>query len=165
VAEVNLFDTMKSFYANAGVPGFGALPLSADDLERKMAELRQVENWLVMNLNVLKAQLQVLEAQKQMVGTFKGFGAAFAPSQPSTPSAEDAHEKGGSSASAGAFQAIANPAAWMEALQTHMKPFLDAAQQATPKAASRSAGGASKAGTGKASASSKRNSARGSTTR
>jgi hypothetical protein len=130
MAQPDFMEMIKSFFGQSHLPGFAGLPLSGDEIERKIAELRQVENWLLMNLNVLKGQLQVLEAQKQMMSVFSG-GTVSA----SAPSATDP------AAGPGAAQSLAsnpmlNPAAWMQAMQTHMQPFLEAsaaAGQTAPK--------------------------------
>jgi hypothetical protein len=140
MSQPDPFEFMKSFFAKANVPGFASIPFSADEVDRKMAELRQVEGWLMMNLNLLKVQLQGLEAQKQMLGAFQsgqgfasGFGAAAA-SATSSPTASPTFTPAPSASAEPAVPpaAMMNPAAWMEAMQAHMKPFVDAA---TPKKA------------------------------
>jgi len=57
--------------------GFGApsmaATLSAEDLERRITDLRAVENWLRMNLTVLSSTIQGLEVQRATLSTFKQF--------------------------------------------------------------------------------------------
>ena len=57
---------LKSLWGPMGLPLAGAMAptLIQDELDRRIAELRSVENWLNMNLNVLRATLQGLEMQK-----------------------------------------------------------------------------------------------------
>ena len=38
--------------------------LGQDEIDRRIAELKSVENWLEMNLNVLRGTIQSLEMQK-----------------------------------------------------------------------------------------------------
>jgi len=61
----------------AGQSGFGppsmAASLSAEELERRITDLRAVENWLRMNLTVLSSTIQGLEVQRATLSTLKGF--------------------------------------------------------------------------------------------
>jgi len=38
--------------------------LSAEEIERKLAELRVIENWMAMNMGMLAMQIKTLEMQK-----------------------------------------------------------------------------------------------------
>ena len=60
------FEFLKNLWGPMGLPpaGVTAPILGEDEIERRIAELRSVENWLNMNLNVLRATLQGLEMQK-----------------------------------------------------------------------------------------------------
>jgi len=39
-------------------------PMSSEEVERKIAELKVVETWLTMNLGMLSMQIKTLEMQK-----------------------------------------------------------------------------------------------------
>jgi hypothetical protein len=57
---------LKSLWGPMGLPLAGSTaptPIQ-DELDRRLAELRSVENWLNMNLNVLRMTIQGLEMQK-----------------------------------------------------------------------------------------------------
>ena len=60
------FEFLKSLWGPMGLPLPGPLGLGLDrsEIDRRIAELRSVENWLNMNLNVLRATLHGLEMQK-----------------------------------------------------------------------------------------------------
>ena len=60
------FEFLKNLWGPMGLPlaGVTAPILGQDEIERRIAELRSVENWLNMNLNVLRATVQGLELQK-----------------------------------------------------------------------------------------------------
>ena len=60
------FEFLKSLWGPMGLPLPGPLALGFDrsDIDKHIAELRSVENWLNMNLNVLRATLHGLEMQK-----------------------------------------------------------------------------------------------------
>lgn len=50
-----------------------AAPLSVDDLDRRIADLRAVENWLRLNMSMLSSSIQALEVQRATVATIKSF--------------------------------------------------------------------------------------------
>ncbi len=60
------FEFLKNLWGPMGLPPAGVMAptLGQDEIERRIAELRSVENWLNMNLNVLRATLHGLEMQK-----------------------------------------------------------------------------------------------------
>jgi len=55
-----------------GAPSMAAT-LSAEELERRITDLRAVENWLRMNLTVLSSTIQGLEVQRATLSTLKSF--------------------------------------------------------------------------------------------
>lgn len=63
--------------------------LSPEDLERRIGDLRAVENWLRMNLAMLSSTIQGLEVQRATVSTLRSFvasaGAAAAPAGAQAP--------------------------------------------------------------------------------
>ncbi len=60
------FEFLKNLWGPMGLPPAGVMApaLGQDEIERRIAELKSVENWLNMNLNVLRATLQGLEMQR-----------------------------------------------------------------------------------------------------
>ena len=69
-----------------GLAGTGALGQSAlaasmnpEDLDRRIAELQVVENWLKMNLSMLSSTIQGLEVQRATIATVKAFMGGGAP--------------------------------------------------------------------------------------
>jgi hypothetical protein len=63
----------QNLWAKAG-PGFpAAVPgMNADDIDRRIAELKAVQGWLQTNLGVLQASIQALEMQKAGVQGMQG---------------------------------------------------------------------------------------------
>lgn len=65
----------------AGLTGPGGLagslpmapPLNLEDLDRRIAELRSVENWLRMNLSMLSSTIQGMEVQRSTISTLRAF--------------------------------------------------------------------------------------------
>ena len=64
--------------ASKAAGGFGAAfpGLDVDDLEKRIKDLKSVENWLTLNLNILKSTIQGLEVQHATMMALKSFGDA-----------------------------------------------------------------------------------------
>jgi len=56
------------------LPGMVAPTISIEEVERKITELRSVENWLKMNLAFLEMTIKTLEMQKSALETLSGKG-------------------------------------------------------------------------------------------
>lgn len=63
--------TAGGFDASRMVPGS-----SPDDIERRISDLRAVENWLRMNLSMLSSTIQALEVQRSTMATLQAFVAS-----------------------------------------------------------------------------------------
>lgn len=63
--------TAGGFDASQAVPG-----TSPEDIERRIADLRAVENWLRMNLSMLSSTIQALEVQRSTLATLQAFVAS-----------------------------------------------------------------------------------------
>lgn len=59
------FEFMKNLWGPMGLPiaAMMAPTLNPSEIERRIAELKSVENWLNMHLNVLRMTIQALEMQ------------------------------------------------------------------------------------------------------
>jgi len=72
-------EMMRKAWAGLAGPGglAQALPMAApmnpEDLERRIADLRTVENWLRMNLSMLTSTIQGLEVQRATIATLRSF--------------------------------------------------------------------------------------------
>lgn len=60
------FEFLKSLWNPLGMPmpGMVTPTLDAGELDKRIADLKSVENWLNLNLNVLRMTVQGLEMQK-----------------------------------------------------------------------------------------------------
>ena len=54
------------------LPGMVAPTIDVAEIERKLGELRSVENWLKMNLGLLQVTIKTLEIQKAALETLAG---------------------------------------------------------------------------------------------
>lgn len=71
-------EMMRQSWQNlAGLGGFDTSMMSAalspEDLERRISDLRAVENWLRMNLSMLSSTIQGMEVQRATVSTLRSF--------------------------------------------------------------------------------------------
>jgi hypothetical protein len=60
------FEMFRRLWGPLGipVPGMAMPTLDPDEIDRRIAELRSVEAWLAMNLNMVKFSIQGLELQR-----------------------------------------------------------------------------------------------------
>ena len=60
------FEMFRRLWGPLGVPipGMAMPTLDPDEVEKRIVELRSVEGWLTMNLNMVKFAIQGLEVQK-----------------------------------------------------------------------------------------------------
>ena len=85
--------------ASKAAGGFGsAFPgLDTDELEKRIKDLKSVENWLNLNLNILKSTIQGLEVQHATMMALKSFGDAV--SATAAAATSGASEESGAKAS------------------------------------------------------------------
>ncbi len=64
---------LKNLWGPMGLPtaGMVAPMIDTDEIDKRIAELKSVENWLTLNLNVLRMILQGLELQKSGLAAIK----------------------------------------------------------------------------------------------
>lgn len=128
-----------------GMSGAGqlaqGLPLSptldAQELARRIDELRTVENWLNLNLSLLRSTIQGLEVQRATISTLQSFLGGTAPgaetaAQPVPPAAEPSAAAGATGAAGAADEDPAAQAAqaWWSLLQQQFQGFAAAASAA-----------------------------------
>ena len=78
------FEFMKKLWNPMGLPmpGMVAPTLDIDAVEKKIADLKSVENWLNLNLNMLRLSIQGLEMQRNTLAAMKAMQSAPAGSAP-----------------------------------------------------------------------------------
>jgi hypothetical protein len=66
------FELLKKMWGPMGLPlGTLAPLLDPSDIEKRIADLKSVETWLSMNMNVLRMTIQGLEMQKATLAAFQ----------------------------------------------------------------------------------------------
>jgi hypothetical protein len=80
---------LKSLWGPMGLPGAGFMMPTLDvaEVDKRLAELRAVENWLNMNLSMLRMAIQGMEMQRATLAAMKSPDAA-AGAQPMHPAVE-----------------------------------------------------------------------------
>jgi hypothetical protein len=97
------FEMFRRLWGPLGVPvpGMTMPTLDPNELEKRIGELKSVEAWLALNLNMLRTAIQGLEMQKsglqQMQGMQQGMQQAMqqamAAMTPSDPKTSDTDKK------------------------------------------------------------------------
>jgi len=103
------FEFLKALWAPMGLPmgGMVAPILDTAELDKRIADLKSVENWLTMNLNVLKMSIQGLEMQRATLAAMRSAAAAAAEVAPAAGAGPSAN-------------AVAD--AWLNMFQAPAKP-------------------------------------------
>jgi hypothetical protein len=70
------FEMFRRLWGPLGVPlpGMAMPTLDPNEIEKRIADLRSVENWLTLNLNMVKLSIQGLEMQKAALLAMRGAG-------------------------------------------------------------------------------------------
>lgn len=144
-AMTDTLELVKKMWGGMGVPGLTVPTLSAEEINKKITDLKTVESWLTMNMNMLRATIQTLEVQSGTIAVLQSMSVAmgggaqpkenaapqfespFAKSVPaSSPDATPAANQGAdanrtttpaSAAIPGFGAAPVDPAAWWNVLQ------------------------------------------------
>lgn len=106
------FEAVKKFWGAFGLPlgmpaaGSGAMPLSGlgpipamvmptfdiGEIDKRIGDLKSVESWLALNIEMVRTTIHGLEAQKATLGAFKAMqqpiAAASAPADPAPAQAK-----------------------------------------------------------------------------
>ncbi len=72
------------------LPSMLAPTLDVNELEKRIADLRAVEQWLELNAGILRTTIQTLEVQRATIATLKGIGGAMWAPMLSKPGASPA---------------------------------------------------------------------------
>jgi hypothetical protein len=59
------------------MPGMVVPTLSVDEIRKKISDLRAVQTWLELNMNMLRGTIQALEVQAATISTLQSMGEAF----------------------------------------------------------------------------------------
>jgi hypothetical protein len=75
----NLWGSMHIPGANMpGMPALGGPPMSIEDLDKRIADMKAVESWLNLNLSMLHGTIQALEVQRGTLATLRSMSTSMA---------------------------------------------------------------------------------------
>lgn len=153
---------VKQLWGSMKIPGMAMPSLSPEDIDKQIADLKAVESWLQVNMNMLRGSIQALEVQSATLTALRSVGESFAkaasgagtsaaaddkpafespfqssfqsPFQSSFQSPfEQATQDGASADPASMAAPFANAAVWWNAMQEQFSNVVgQAMQQATP---------------------------------
>jgi hypothetical protein len=156
-AVTDTLEFVKNLWGGMGIPGMNVsgmnMPgmvvptLSVDEIRKKISDLKAVETWLELNMNMLRGTIQALEVQAATIATLQSMGEAFSstsgfgqPAQqiPAAPASayHAAPEQGASAAApssrdeadaASLTAPLVNAAAWWNLLQDQFKHAVNSA--------------------------------------
>ena len=94
------FEFMKSLWGPFGtqMPGMVTPTLDPAEVDKRIADLKSVENWLSLNLNVLRMTIQGLEMQKATLSAVNGMAESARAMQDAMQSAQPQFPPAGSTA-------------------------------------------------------------------
>ncbi|MFP5460659.1 MAG: PhaM family polyhydroxyalkanoate granule multifunctional regulatory protein [Gammaproteobacteria bacterium] len=69
-------DFVKRAWSTFNLPSNMAPTLDLDEIDKRIADLRTVEQWLALNLGMLQSAIQGLEIQRGSIAALKAFGEA-----------------------------------------------------------------------------------------
>jgi hypothetical protein len=139
---------VKNLWGSMKIPGMAMPSMSPEEIDKQIADLKAVESWLQMNMNMLRGSIQALEVQSATLSALRSMsetfsqaasGATPADDKPSfespftsaKPRETEASEADAKADPAGMAAPFANPAVWWNAVQDQ---FQQAVSQAVAPA-------------------------------
>ena len=150
---------VKNLWGSMKIPGMSMPSLSPEDIDKQIADLKAVESWLQVNMNMLRGSIQALEVQSATMSALRSMSESFTKATSMPPPSDDkpafespftgeskseADAPSGAIPDAAAMAAqFANPAVWWNAVQDQfsnavsqaMAPVMEPAKKARKTAA------------------------------
>src|SRR3954463_3728875 len=76
-AMTDTLDFVKKMWGGMNIPGMAMPTLSVDDINKQIADLKAVESWLTLNMNMLRGTIQALEVQSATIAALQSMSAAM----------------------------------------------------------------------------------------
>lgn len=92
-AMTSTLDFVKNLWGGMKVPGMAMPSLSVDDINKQISDLKAVESWMLLNMNMLRGTIQALEVQSATISTLQSMSAAMNTVGKQTPSMEKPADK------------------------------------------------------------------------
>lgn len=140
-------DLVRKAWASFSLPPNMAPTMDPDEIGRRIADLKTVEQWLTMNLTMLRSTIQALEIQQATLSALQAFGVnpsgaqtglrSAPPIDAGTGTDSDAPADSGETQPATGAPPLAdalNPVAWWDMLQKQFSEVAAAALAGVPAA-------------------------------
>ena len=163
-AMTDTLEFVRNMWGAMKVPGMAMPSLSPDEINKQITDLKAVESWLQLNMNMLRSSIQALEVQSATLSTLQSMSESFAqavspqpepeekPSfespfaaftaasaeatKPATPQSSHAEAPFAMPLDTSAMAAqLVNPAAWWNVVQDQFSQAVGNAMAPTPKKA------------------------------
>jgi hypothetical protein len=143
-AMTDTLDFVKKMWGGMNIPGMAMPSLSVNDINKQIADLKAVESWLTLNMNMLRGTIQALEVQSATISTLQSMGENMSAMMQRGPGAQAGSPAGGFSSFEPDFSfapptAEKPPAPKYEAPRAEPEPAPKAADGATADAAAMAA--------------------------
>ena len=83
---------VRNMWGAMKIPGMSMPSMSPDDINKQITDLKAVESWLQMNMNMLRTTIQTLEVQSATLSAIQTMGQSFSQAGTSRPMAESKSE-------------------------------------------------------------------------
>jgi hypothetical protein len=135
-AMTDTLEFVKNLWGGMKIPGMAMPSLSVDDINKQISDLKTVEAWLNVNMNMLRSTIQALEVQSATLAALQSMSESMASMvQPGTPAKPNGPSQPAAGAAATSNPAP-NPPSFNFAAPTADKPTPPGAQPSAPPAAS-----------------------------
>lgn len=128
-------DFLKSMWNSMGfaLPGMVTPTLDVDEIGKRIADMKAVEGWLKMNLNMLQMNIQGLEMQRVALATMQAMSQT-------TPGTTNPSQASAADAAANPFVSAAlNPALWPWNFMQQTPPAAESGSVPAPSKPARTA--------------------------
>lgn len=79
---------VKNLWGAMKIPGMSMPSMSPEDIDKQISDLKAVESWLQMNMNMLRGSIQALEVQSATLAALRSMSQSFG--QAASPPASEA---------------------------------------------------------------------------
>lgn len=85
---LDTMELMRKTWGQMNLPAAFAPTMDVDELDRRIKDLKAVEQWLTVNMNLLRSTIQGMEVQRGTIAALNAFGSALrTPAEPERPRA------------------------------------------------------------------------------
>ncbi len=139
---LNSVEMVQKAWPSFNLPSQFAPTMDVKELDKRLNDLKAVEQWLALNLKMLQGTIEGLELQRNAIAALNEFGKSTAqtlstaqslqPQTPAPPEPEPKHETATSiTAALPDISSQVNPAAWWSLLQSQFTQIAEAALRPT----------------------------------